>query len=78
MARGRGVFAAQCEKCHAVPGGRAYPDQGALAGYPNLPGDTLVMGRDPTTVLRIILQGGTPPPVPGETVRPMPTFGQTG
>jgi mono/diheme cytochrome c family protein len=74
MARGRGVFAAQCEKCHAVPGGRAYPDQGALAGYPNLPGDSLVMGRDPTTVLRIILQGATPPPAPQVKPRPMPSF----
>ena len=38
---------------------------GATAGYPSLAGDTLVMGRDPTTVLRIILTGGTAPPAAG-------------
>jgi mono/diheme cytochrome c family protein len=33
------------------------------------------MGRDPTTVLRLILTGGTAPPVPGHhPVKPMPGF----
>jgi mono/diheme cytochrome c family protein len=73
MARGRGLYLAHCQACHAAdgrPGG-----SGATAGYPNLAGDTLVMGRDPTTVLRLILTGGTAPPVPGHhPVKPMPGF----
>ena len=74
MERGRAVFAAQCERCHAVPGGAPHPDQGTLAGYPNLAGDTLAMGRNPTTVLRIILEGGAAPPRPGLNPKPMPGF----
>ena len=45
-----------------------------MAGYPNLPGDSLVMGHDATTVLRIILEGATPPPAPGVKPKPMPSF----
>jgi mono/diheme cytochrome c family protein len=74
MARGRAVFTAHCQSCHAVPGGSPHPNQGALAGYPDLPGDTLVMGRDPTTVLRIILQGSTALAAPGLHPKPMPAF----
>jgi len=74
MERGRAVFAAACQRCHAVPGRAPHPDQGILAGYPNLAGDTLVMGRDPTTVLRIILEGATPTPAPPLKPRPMPAF----
>jgi len=74
MERGRAVFAAQCERCHAVPGGAPHPDQGTLAGYPNLAGDTLVMGRNPTTVLRIILEGGAARARPGLNPKPMPDF----
>ena len=47
--------------CHLPPG---MPDQrgaGALPDYPKLAGDTLVMGRDPTTVARIILEGAESP-----------------
>ena len=39
----------------------------AKADYPSLAGDTLVMGHDPTTVLRIILTGGTAPPATRQT-----------
>jgi mono/diheme cytochrome c family protein len=74
MARGRAVLTAHCESCHAVPGGRHLPDQGRLAGYPELPGDTLVMGEDPTTVLHLILNGGKAPPAPGLDPKPMPSF----
>ena len=56
MERGRAVFQAYCESCHS---GRAAQDR-----YPNLVGDTLMMGRDPTTVLRIILKGGAAPVLP--------------
>jgi mono/diheme cytochrome c family protein len=73
MERGRGVYLAECQGCHAADG---QPKDGSRsAGYPSLAGDTLVMGRDPTTVLRIILTGGTAPPVAGKPkVKPMPAF----
>jgi mono/diheme cytochrome c family protein len=74
MARGRAVFGAHCESCHAVPGAKPHADQGSLAGYPDLADDTLVMGRDPTTVLRIILQGGAAPRSKGLHPKPMPAF----
>jgi mono/diheme cytochrome c family protein len=73
MERGRGVYLAQCQNCHAADGS---PRQGgARAGYPSLASDTLVMGGDPTTVLRIILTGGTAPPAKGQPeIKPMPAF----
>jgi mono/diheme cytochrome c family protein len=70
--RGRGIYQAYCQSCLALDGRPRY----GSAGYPGLAGDTLVMGRDPTTVLRIILTGGTAPPAPGRAlVKPMPGFG---
>ena len=73
MARGRGLYQAHCESCHAPDG---HPGtSGSSAGYPGLAGDTLVMGRDPITVLRIILTGGTAPSVRGKpAIKPMPAF----
>jgi mono/diheme cytochrome c family protein len=69
MERGKGIFTAYCQSCHAVPSDKA------ANGYPDLAGDTLVMGRDPTTVLRIVLTGGTAPTTPGRApVKPMPAF----
>jgi mono/diheme cytochrome c family protein len=35
-----------------------------LPVYPKLAGDTLVVGRDPTTVVRIILEGASSPTTP--------------
>jgi mono/diheme cytochrome c family protein len=68
MERGRGVFQAYCKTCHS--GGAAQNR------YPNLAGDTLVMARDPTTVLRIILKGGAAPTLPRRpAIKPMPGFG---
>ena len=64
MERGRGLYQAHCQSCHAADG-QPRADSGPTTGYPSLAGDTLVMGHDPTTVLRIILTGGTAPPVPG-------------
>jgi mono/diheme cytochrome c family protein len=73
MARGRGVYLAKCQGCHAADGRPR--DGSASAGYPNLAGDTLAMGRDPTTVLRIILTGGAAPPVTGKPkIKAMPAF----
>lgn len=73
MARGRGLYQAHCQSCHAADG---HPGMsGPSAGYPGLAGDTLVMGHNPITVLRIILTGGSAPPVSGKPpVKPMPAF----
>jgi mono/diheme cytochrome c family protein len=74
MERGQAVFTARCESCHAVPNSPSHKDQGELAGYPNLNGDSLVMGRDASSVTRIILEGATPPPAPNVKPKPMPGF----
>jgi len=71
MARGRGLYQAHCQGCHAADG----RPTGINADYPSLAGDTLVMSNDPTTVLRIILTGGKAPATPGKPeIRPMPAF----
>ncbi len=71
LARGQGFYRAHCQTCHA-PDGR--PRDGN-AGYPSLAGDTLVIGHDPTTVLRLILKGGAGPVLPGHPIiKPMPGF----
>jgi mono/diheme cytochrome c family protein len=70
MSAGEVVFVKNCKVCHAPPG---QPDQigpGPLPDYPKLGGDTLVLGRDPTTVLRIILEGAPSPVTPNA----MPTY----
>jgi mono/diheme cytochrome c family protein len=73
MERGRGLYLAHCQSCHAADG---HPI-GANAHYPGLAGDTLVMGNDPTTVLRIILTGGSAPPARGQApAKAMPAFRQ--
>ena len=73
MQRGRGLYQAHCQGCHAADG----RPTGSNAGYPSLAGDTLVMGDAPTTVLRIILTGGAGPPIPEMArVKPMPSFRQ--
>lgn len=51
MQKGQAVFVAECSACHTEP------DAGTPRAYPSLAGDTLVMGREPTTVIRIVLQG---------------------
>ena len=75
MAEGQAIFVAQCQGCHQSPG---EPDQfgaGPLPDYPKLAGDTLILGRDPTTVVRIILQGAESPVTPNEkTTYSMPAF----
>jgi len=74
MEAGEVVFVKNCKICHAPPG---QPDQpnASLPDYPKLGGDTLVMGRNPTTVLRIILGGAESPVTPNEhTTYSMPSF----
>ncbi|HUO03514.1 MAG TPA: cytochrome c, partial [Rhizomicrobium sp.] len=74
MAHGEAVFVNHCAICHQPPAGeRAPPDK--LADYPALPGDTLVLGRDPTTVVHILLEGAQSPVTTHEhTTYSMPSF----
>jgi mono/diheme cytochrome c family protein len=70
MERGRGIYQAHCESCHASDG---LPPDGK---YPPLAGNTMVMSRDPTSVVRIILDGGVAPERAGAPpTHPMPGFG---
>jgi mono/diheme cytochrome c family protein len=73
MRAGEAVFVSHCKACHQPPG---LPDQpSSLPDYPKLGGDTLILGHDPTTVLRIILQGAESPVTPNEkTTFSMPAF----
>jgi mono/diheme cytochrome c family protein len=80
MQRGEAIFTTRCSACHAPPGQKPAPvpavgPAGALADYPQLAGDTLVVGRDATTVLRIILGGAQSPVTDNErTTFSMPGF----
>jgi mono/diheme cytochrome c family protein len=70
MERGRGIYQAHCESCHAADG---LPPDGK---YPPLAANTMVISRDPTSVVRIVLDGGVAPERAGEPpVHPMPGFG---
>jgi mono/diheme cytochrome c family protein len=51
MRHGQAVFIANCSSCHSEPGA------GTPRDYPNLAGDTLIVGRSPETVTRIVLEG---------------------
>jgi mono/diheme cytochrome c family protein len=75
MAAGEAVFVQNCKICHAPPGQPDQPGAGPLPDYPKLGGDTLILARDPTTVLRIILEGAASPVTPNEkTTYSMPSF----
>jgi mono/diheme cytochrome c family protein len=75
MASGEVVFVQNCQGCHAPPGQPDQPGSGPLPDYPKLAGDTLIMGQNPATVLRIILQGAESPVTPNEnTTYSMPSF----
>jgi mono/diheme cytochrome c family protein len=51
MQAGEATFAQSCVACHAPPDAAVPPD------YPKLAGDTMVLGRDATSVVRILLAG---------------------
>jgi mono/diheme cytochrome c family protein len=51
MQNGEAVFVADCSSCHSEPGA------GIPRSYPDLAGDSLIVGRSPETVTRIVLQG---------------------
>jgi mono/diheme cytochrome c family protein len=75
MKRGEAAFVARCSYCHTPPGQPETFSTGGLPDYPKLGGDTLVMGRDPTTVLHIILSGADSPVTANErTSFSMPAF----
>jgi len=74
MKAGEAVFVMHCKVCHAPPGQPDMPGA-PLPDYPKLGGDTLVLGRDPTTVVRIILEGAGSAQTPRETpTYSMPSF----
>jgi mono/diheme cytochrome c family protein len=75
LTAGEVVFVQNCEICHAPPGQPDQPGPGVLPDYPKLSGDTLILGQDATTVVRIIVQGAESPITPNEhTTYSMPSF----
>jgi mono/diheme cytochrome c family protein len=73
--RGEAIFVARCEVCHDVPDVPDALSQGGLPAYPKLGGDSLVVGRDPTTVLHILISGAQSPVTTHERVTfSMPAF----
>jgi mono/diheme cytochrome c family protein len=56
MAKGQAVFVAHCEVCHL-----STDSAHGAREFPRLDGDTLVQGRNPTTVLRVVLEGSQSP-----------------
>lgn len=74
MKNGEAVFVANCAPCHAAQGGSP-PLQPDRPDYPKLAGDTLVLGRDPTTVIHTILEGAQAPSTANDPVGfAMPAF----
>jgi mono/diheme cytochrome c family protein len=70
MQAGEAVFVQSCSACHLRS------DPSSPRDYPQLGGDTLVMGRDPATVLRIVLAGAQSAVTPNSTTGySMPSFG---
>jgi mono/diheme cytochrome c family protein len=73
MKAGQVVFVEHCAVCHQEP--QVVSSVGPLPDYPRLGGDTLVVGHDPSTVLRIILEGALAPTTPNApTGFSMPSF----
>lgn len=56
MGDGQAVFVQQCSACHGAPGG----------DYPKLGGNTIVVARNPATVVRVILRGAQAVVAPGQ------------
>ena len=74
VTRGRGIYAAQCARCHGDDG---ITGKGKTDGYPSLAGNTMLLSHDATSVLRIILTGGDAPPAAGHPpLHAMPGFGR--
>ncbi|HEX3432024.1 MAG TPA: cytochrome c [Rhizomicrobium sp.] len=56
MSHGAAVFVQECAACHAAPGN----------DYPKFGGNTIVVARNPATVIRVILRGAQAVVVPGQ------------
>jgi mono/diheme cytochrome c family protein len=66
---GAGVFAGECSGCHGATG------EGQLPRYPALAGNPVVMTPDPTSLIRILLEGSKSPVTPtGPQPARMPAF----
>jgi mono/diheme cytochrome c family protein len=69
MKAGRAQFRKHCQDCHN------YDGTGVPRRYPTLAGAPTVQARDPTTLLRIILEGAKPPAISARPDdEPMPAF----
>jgi mono/diheme cytochrome c family protein len=68
---GRAQFREHCQDCHN------YDGSGVPRRYTTLAGASTVQARDPTTILRIILEGMKPPAVSARPDdKPMPAYAQ--
>ena len=69
MRSGEAVYADNCTACHGSAG------EGQPRYFPPLAGDASVEARDPTTMVRIILEGSRSVPTPAKPTAPaMPPF----
>ena len=69
MRAGAAIFADACAACHGANG------EGQLRHYPALTGDVPVQAGDPSTIIRIILEGSRAVPTPAKPTAPgMPAF----
>jgi len=70
LAAGAAVYADACSGCHRANG------EGQPGTFPPLQGNAQLQAHDPTTVIRIILEGARATPTPGRpTPLAMPAFG---
>jgi mono/diheme cytochrome c family protein len=71
MKAGRAQFRKHCQDCHNFDG------TGVPRRFPTLAGSATVQARDPTTIVRIILEGQDPPAISARPDdEPMPAFVQ--
>jgi len=69
MRAGSAIFADTCAACHGANG------EGQPRHYPTLAGDVSVQASDPSTIVRIILEGSRAVPTPAKPTAPgMPSF----
>ncbi len=70
MKAGEAIYVDGCSACHQMGG------QGVPGTFPPLKGDSVAQAEDPTTVIRLILNGGRAVPTDARpTPLSMPAFG---
>jgi mono/diheme cytochrome c family protein len=70
MKEGAAIYADECSACHAPKG------EGSNALFPMLAGSPSVQSKDPTSLIRVVLQGARSVATPGAPTAPaMPSFG---